>query len=122
MRRGLRPPFGWPDETPAADSADARDAEAQADAATPRPGRTSAPATCDHLRFVSQVRVSRLTQPAAQPGPVEFMADVTIECAECGAAFEFMGLPSGVNLQGAAVSPDHQEARLAIRPPRLLTT
>jgi hypothetical protein len=45
-----------------------------------------------------------------------FMADVRIECAQCGRPMQFLGLPLGVNLAGATMSADGQEARLAIAP------
>lgn len=45
-----------------------------------------------------------------------FMADVSITCTDCGQAFRFLGLPLGLNLNGAAMSADGQTARLAIIP------
>lgn len=44
-----------------------------------------------------------------------FVADVRIEC-ECGRPFQFLGLPLGLDLNGAAMSGDGQEASLAIAP------
>lgn len=45
-----------------------------------------------------------------------FAADIQIKCAECGRPFRFIGLPVGLNLNGAAVSVDLMEARLAVHP------
>lgn len=45
-----------------------------------------------------------------------FIADITIECADCGKKFQFLGLEPGVDTQGARVSVDGLEARIAIVP------
>lgn len=45
-----------------------------------------------------------------------FSADIRIECADCGRPFQFLGLPLGLDLNGAAMDVDGQEARLAIAP------
>lgn len=45
-----------------------------------------------------------------------FMADIRVSCAECGLPFQFLGLPLGLNLGGAAMSVDGREARIAISP------
>ena len=45
-----------------------------------------------------------------------YAADVRIRCRDCGTRFRFIGLPAGVDLNGAAVSVDGTEARLAIAP------
>jgi len=44
-----------------------------------------------------------------------FVADIRIEC-ECGRPFQFIGLPLGLDLNGASMAVDGQEARLAIAP------
>lgn len=67
-------------------------------------------AECDHQDFAAVVEVNRLE------GSGRFSADVRIECAECGERFRFLGLPVGLDLNGAAVSVDGCEARLAIAP------
>ncbi|HKB35360.1 MAG TPA: hypothetical protein VKD72_02835 [Gemmataceae bacterium] len=41
---------------------------------------------------------------------------MTIRCEQCGTPFRFIGLPAGLGLNGAAVSVDGTEARLAIAP------
>lgn len=45
-----------------------------------------------------------------------FSADVRIECADCGKKMRFIGLPMGLDLNGAAVSFDGTEGRFAIHP------
>lgn len=65
---------------------------------------------CEHKEFNARVEVNHLEDIN------QFAADITINCANCGAAFEFEGLPGGLKLHGAAVSLDRTEARLAIRP------
>jgi hypothetical protein len=51
-----------------------------------------------------------------------YHADIRIECRGCHTPFHFKGLPLGLNLQGATVSFDGLEARLAIGPGRLPPT
>lgn len=69
---------------------------------------------CEHEKFDAKVQVARLCDPGI---PTAFVAEITIKCAECGANFEFQGLQPGVDTQGATVSIDGQEARIAICPP-----
>lgn len=45
-----------------------------------------------------------------------FMAEIRIRCDSCKAQFSFIGLPFGLNYNGAAVDSDGTEARLAIAP------
>ena len=66
--------------------------------------------TCKHEDFNAKVLVTHLENTGG------FMADVTIECAQCGEPFQFLGLPAGINLQGAAVSIDGLELCVAIAP------
>lgn len=67
---------------------------------------------CKHMEFSAQVNVLRLEDSGI------FNCDITIKCVECGEPFSFIGLPSGVDLEGAMVSIDDTEARLAIVPGR----
>lgn len=66
---------------------------------------------CKHEEFAANVAVARLLDSG------RFNAAVTIRCAECGTPFRFLGLPAGVDLNGASVSPDGEEALLAIGTP-----
>jgi hypothetical protein len=45
-----------------------------------------------------------------------FAADVRIVCSACQQPFQFLGLEAGCDLNGARVSMDGLEARLAICP------
>ena len=65
---------------------------------------------CEHHEFSANVKVARLEDTR------RFMAEVTISCAQCHEAFQFLGLEPGVNLDGARVSIDGLEANLAICP------
>ena len=65
---------------------------------------------CAHLEFNARVEVNRLEDTG------QFMADVAIACRQCGLEFEFLGLEPGLDLQGAKVSIDGLQARLAIIP------
>lgn len=66
---------------------------------------------CPHMNFAAQVDVIRLEDSG------RFSADVRIRCADCDTPFRFLGLPAGVDLNGATVSVDGEEARLAIGTP-----
>lgn len=63
---------------------------------------------CPHEIFEAKVNVNRLSDSG------RFSADVTIKCTQCGEPFRFLGLPAGLDMDGAAVSSDGTEARLAI--------
>lgn len=65
---------------------------------------------CKHESFAAEVDVNRLETSG------RFSADVRIKCADCGHPMKFLGLPMGLDLNGAAVSANGQEARLAIHP------
>jgi len=66
--------------------------------------------TCKHEDFNARVDVTFLETSGG------YMADVKIQCAQCNLPFQFHGLQPGINLQGAAVSVDGLEARIAISP------
>lgn len=71
--------------------------------------------TCEHLDFHASVDVGRLT--SVEGGPVtSFVADITVQCSQCGKPFQFLGLAPGVDTQGARVSLDGLETRIAITP------
>lgn len=68
------------------------------------------PPECDHPDFRADVAVHRLSDSG------RFNADVRIRCTACGTPFQFRGLRLGIDTDGARVSMDGQEARLAIVP------
>lgn len=45
-----------------------------------------------------------------------YMLHLRANCKRCGRPYQFLGLPIGLNLGGAAISPDGQEVRLAVAP------
>lgn len=63
---------------------------------------------CKHENFTANVAVNRLEDSG------RFNADIKINCAQCGTPFRFLGLPVGLDPNGACVSVDGTEARLAI--------
>jgi hypothetical protein len=62
------------------------------------------------MNFHSHVVINRIEDTG------RFMADVTIKCLDCGEPFQFIGLQPGLNMNGATVSIDGLEARMAILP------
>lgn len=65
---------------------------------------------CQHTNFSATVQISNLSDTG------RWMSEIKISCAECGVPFAFKGLPIGANLDGAAVSADGTEARIAVEP------
>lgn len=45
-----------------------------------------------------------------------YTADIRITCSACLTPFRFLGLPIGLDLTGAAVSPDGTEGRFSLAP------
>ena len=66
--------------------------------------------TCEHKNFECSVTVNRIEDIG------RFIADVRVECAECKTPFRFIGLPIGMDYNGACASVDGTEARLGIAP------
>jgi hypothetical protein len=62
------------------------------------------------MNFKAHVGVARLEDTG------RFSAEITVNCADCGLPFQFLGLPAGLIMNGAAVSIDGLEARMAISP------
>jgi hypothetical protein len=65
---------------------------------------------CEHHSFFVNANVARLEDTG------RFMVDITIECDQCKKPFRFIGLPIGLDMNGAAVSPTGTEGRFAIHP------
>lgn len=86
------------------------------DACLPDELKPPAVSRCKHENFNALVNVQRIE--GGEGGPVtRFMADVTVWCTACLTKFSFVGLPHGLDMNGAAVSVDGTEARLTIAPP-----
>lgn len=65
---------------------------------------------CEHHNFSASVRVARVEDVG------RFMAEIRIECSDCGVPMQFMGLEPGLNYNGANVSLDGLEANIGIHP------
>ena len=65
---------------------------------------------CAHMNFSAHVAVARIEDKG------RFAADIRIRCADCGLPFQFLGLAPGLDSNGARVSIDGLEARMAICP------
>ena len=66
--------------------------------------------SCKHESFDASVRVARIEDKG------RFMAEVRINCRDCGTPMQFMGLEPGFNYNGANVSLDGLEANIGIHP------
>lgn len=69
---------------------------------------------CVHESFAAGVTVQRVLD--GKGGPPRLVAEVKIACTHCGLPFRFLGLPGGLDLEGAAVSGDGEEGRFSIAP------
>jgi hypothetical protein len=65
---------------------------------------------CSHKDFRAEVTVNRLEDSG------RFQADIKINCTQCGVSMRFIGLPTGIDLNGASVSVDGTEGRFVIAP------
>ena len=65
---------------------------------------------CTHVEFAATVNVARFEDTGG------FMAEIRVQCRECGKPFQFLGLQPGLDMQGARVSVDGLEACIAISP------
>jgi hypothetical protein len=70
---------------------------------------------CKHEEFESEVEVCRETDVAGTT-IIGYSASLRIHCMQCGVPMRFLGVPVGSLVQGAAVSFDGSEARLALEP------
>lgn len=68
--------------------------------------------SCRHPDFVASVDVNRVESEEG----LDFTTDLKITCAACGVPMQFLGLPIGVNMRGAAMSADGLRATLAMVP------
>lgn len=66
---------------------------------------------CKHPHFRGQIAVQRFENTGG------FLAEIRINCTDCGAPFEFQGLGTGLDLHGATVDVTGQELRVCITPP-----
>lgn len=65
---------------------------------------------CKHEIFDCECTVNRIEDTG------RFNMDVRVKCIQCGTPFRFIGLPAGLDMNGAATSVDATEGRFAIAP------
>lgn len=66
--------------------------------------------SCKHESFEAFVSVARLEDTG------RFLAEIRIQCRDCGVPMQFKGLEPGYDAEGARVSLDGLEARIGIHP------
>jgi hypothetical protein len=67
---------------------------------------------CEHMTFTAKVDVTRLFDTL----PMQFRADIKIQCAECKEDFEFGGIPIGYDPHIPTTSADKFTLRIPIKP------
>ena len=72
--------------------------------------RVPEPGKCKHESFAVSALVNRLEDIG------RFQLDLRVVCEQCSTPFRFIGLPGGVDLNGASCSADGMEGRFAIAP------
>jgi hypothetical protein len=72
--------------------------------------------TCEHLEFAANVEVFRLTSDG-KVDPHAFAAEITVVCADCGAAFGWKGPPVGLSSTEPRVSRDALVLRAPLMTP-----
>jgi hypothetical protein len=70
--------------------------------------------TCSHLNFDARVVVTRLTDEGGHV--TGYTTDIMVNCRDCGAPFQWLGLPPGSHPAQPMVSADGLEARMPIAP------
>lgn len=71
---------------------------------------------CEHRTFLINANINRLLAKEDEEPPVRYVAEIRITCEDCGKPMRFVGLPIGMDMTGASVSPDGQEGRFSIYP------
>lgn len=71
--------------------------------------------TCEHLLTASEVDVTRLFPGTAD---ARWHAVVEIRCVDCGIPFRFVGLPTGMDANGAGTSADGTQGLFTVYPTR----
>jgi len=70
---------------------------------------------CEHKQFAASVDVTRMSE--SEGGAITaYMAEVHVQCAECGQPFRFKCSRVGLNPDEPAASVDGQELRCPIEP------
>lgn len=72
---------------------------------------------CPHEDFEAQVNVGRIGEAETADGlPRAYMAEVSVNCAQCGEKFRFVGVKAGLSFTTPMVSVDETELHAPIRP------
>lgn len=70
---------------------------------------------CPHKDFVANVAVNRLC--SVEGGPIDaYSADITIQCADCGEPFRWIGVAAGLMPSQPMCSVDETELHAPLRP------
>ena len=70
---------------------------------------------CEHNEFNATVVTNRVLDENTKE-LVRFNVELKVWCSQCGMSLRFLGLPAGLDLDGASVSLDASEVRLAALP------
>ena len=69
---------------------------------------------CEHEEFRATVAVNRLGDDG---GPIRnYVADITVNCAQCGLPFHFVGVEAGMSFMRPMASVGATELRAPIAP------
>lgn len=68
------------------------------------------PEDCPHERFAATVAVGRILDVG------KFVADVKVNCLDCGVAMRFKGVPAGLSYEQPMCSIDSEELHAPIEP------
>lgn len=71
---------------------------------------------CPHEDFEARVEVSRLTVSDDDPAVIGYSADVTVNCAQCGERFRWIGAPAGLRPDKPMCSADEYTLSAPLRP------
>lgn len=71
--------------------------------------------SCAHLQFNVVADVARVLHEGKEL-PAYYHVDIRLNCRDCGAAFEWHGLPYGFSPYQPSVSIDNQELRVSAMP------
>lgn len=75
---------------------------------------------CKHFQMNASVKIGRIIaegQELALDGtPKNYIAEIRVNCKDCGEPFHFVGVPVGLSWEHPAVSPDSLELRAPLQP------
>lgn len=76
--------------------------------------------TCSHINFSATLKVHRVvTQEPAEgqePDIAAYMAEIRVQCADCGNPFEWVGFPMGIHSDQARVDISGQQLNAPLKP------